>query len=323
MNEDYLWDKSGEPDPEIQRLENLLSPLGHNLDKTPVLSFPKRSHVPYLLAIAASLLVLCGALWIAWQRTRPAWDVATVQGTPSLKRLAKGESISTDSQSQARLNLNDVGEVEVEPNTRLSVLAIRPDEQRLAVERGTIHALIWAPPGRFIVNTPSAQTVDLGCQYTLKVDADGVGLVEVSVGWVAFENDGRESFIPADAACITRPGKGPGIPYYQDASRELIDALHRFDADADQPAIAVILAKARPRDAISLWHLLRRVQPDDRGRVYDRLAQFITVPGGRNARRRAGGQSANDRFSVEHARPGQHELVEDVEEPGCVEVDGY
>ena len=278
MNEDYLWDKSGEPDPEVQRLENLLAPLGHKLDKTPVLSLPKPIRVPYLLAIAASLLVLCGAVWVAWQRTRPAWQVATVSGTPSLKRLAKGESISTDSQSQARLNLNDVGEVEVEPNTRLSVLAIRPDEQRLALYHGTIHALIWAPPGRFIVNTPSAQTVDLGCQYTLKVDADGVGLVEVSVGWVAFENEGRESFIPAGAACITRPGKGPGIPYYQDASSELIDALHRFDANADQSAVAVILDKARTRDAISLWHLLRRVQPDDRGRVYDRLAQFVTVP---------------------------------------------
>lgn len=278
MNEDYLWDKSGEPDPEVQRLENLLAPLGHKLDKTPVLSLPKPIRVPYLLAIAASLLVFGGAVWVAWQRTRPAWQVATVSGTPSLKRLAKGESISTDSQSQARLNLNDVGEVEVEPNTRLSVLAIRPDEQRLALDHGTIHALIWAPPGRFIVNTPSAQTVDLGCQYTLKVDADGVGLVEVSVGWVAFENEGRESFIPADAACITRPGKGPGIPYYQDASSELIDALHRFDANADQSAIAVIIEKARTRDAISLWHLFRRVQPDDRGRVYDRLAQFVTVP---------------------------------------------
>jgi hypothetical protein len=280
MNEDYLWDKSGEPDPEIQRLENLLAPLRHKLDKTPVLSFPKRPRIPYLLAIAASLLVLCGAGWVAWQRTRPAWQVATVSGTPSLKRLAKGESISTDWKSQARLNLNDVGEVEVEPNTRLSVLAIRPDEQRLALERGAIHALIWAPPGRFIVNTPSAQTVDLGCQYTLKVDADGVGLVEVSVGWVAFENDGHESFIPAGAACVTRPGKGPGVPYYQDASGELIDALQRFNASADQPSIAVILAQARRRDAISLWHLLRRVQPEDRGRVYDRLAQSIAVPAG-------------------------------------------
>jgi hypothetical protein len=42
----------------------------------------------------------------------------------------------------------------------------------------------------------------------------------------------------------------------------------------------VILSEARPRDAISLWHLLRRVQPSDRARVYDRLAEFITVPAG-------------------------------------------
>jgi hypothetical protein len=280
MNEDYLWDKSGEPDPEVQRLETLLSPLGHKLERAPAFFFPTRRRLPYLLAIAASLLMLSGSLWIVWQRTRPAWQVAAAQGTPSQTRLAKGESINTDAQSHVRLNLNDVGEVEVEPNTRLSVLAIRPDEQRLALDHGTIHALIWAPPGRFIVNTPSAQTVDLGCQYTLKVDADGVGLVDVSVGWVAFETEGRESFIPAGAACVTRPGKGPGIPYYQDASGELMDAVHRFDTDADQPAVAVILADARPRDAISLWHLLRRVQPVDRGRVYDRLAQFITVPAG-------------------------------------------
>jgi hypothetical protein len=280
MNEDYLWDKSGEPDPEIQRLENLLAPLGQKAGKVPHWPALKRRPVPWMLAIAASVLVLGGVVWIAWQRTRPAWQVATVSGTPSLKRLAKGESISTDAQSQARLNLNDVGEVEVEPNTKLSVLAIRPDEHRLALQRGTIHALIWAPPGQFIVNTPSAQTVDLGCQYTLNVDKDGVGLVEVSVGWVAFENDGRESFIPAGAACVTRPGKGPGIPYYQDASQEFIAAVHQFDTDTSQPAIAAILANARARDAISLWHLLRRVQPDDRGRVYDRLAEFVPVPAG-------------------------------------------
>jgi hypothetical protein len=277
MNENYLWDKSGEPDPEIQRLENLLSPLAH---KTPVLSLPKRNRMPYFLAIAASCLVFAGGAWVAWQRSRPAWEVATVSGTPSVKRLSKGESINTDSLSHARLNLNDVGEVEIEPNTKLSVLAIKPDEQRLALDHGTIHALIWAPPGRFVVNTPSAQAVDLGCQYTLKVDTEGVGLVDVTVGWVAFENEGRESFIPAGAACRTRPGKGPGIPYYQDAAPDLISAIHRFDADADQPAISVILEKARPRDAICLWHLLRRVQLADRGRVYDRLTQLITVPTG-------------------------------------------
>ena len=236
--------------------------------------------MPILLAIAASVVVVFGALWMVRQRTRPAWQVATVQGTPSVKRLAKGQSLATDANSRARLDMHDVGEVDIEPNTTLSVIAIKPEEQRLALKQGTIHATIWAPPGRFFVNTPSSQTVDLGCQYTLKVDKDGVGLVQVSIGWVAFENDGRESFIPATAACVTRPGKGPGIPYYEDASKVLIEAVHRFDVDADQPAIGVILAEARQRDALTLWHLLRRVPDADRGRVFDRLAQFITLPAG-------------------------------------------
>src|SRR5258705_10390661 len=30
MNDDYLWDKSGEPDPEIAKLERTLSGLGHD-----------------------------------------------------------------------------------------------------------------------------------------------------------------------------------------------------------------------------------------------------------------------------------------------------
>ena len=278
MNEDYLWDKSGEADPEVQRLENLLAPLGHKPSRMPAWPAPGRNWIPIAVGIAAAVLVVAGAVWMVHERTRPAWNVVAVDGTPATNRLAHGQSLTTDAHSRLRLDRGDVGEVVVEPNTRVSVVAIRPEEQRLALDRGTIRATIWAPPGRFFVNTPSSQTVDLGCQYTLHVDADGVGLVQVSVGWVAFEDHGRESFIPAAAACVTRPGKGPGIPYYEDASKALVDAVHRFDADGDQEAAAVILTEARTRDALSLWHLLRRVRPEDRGRVYDRMAQLIAIP---------------------------------------------
>ena len=280
MNEDYLWDKSGPPDREIERLENLLGPLGHRPGKMPAWPDPTRHRIPWILAIAASVVVILGTAWIARQRTRPAWQVAALQGAPTVKRLAKGQSLSTDAQSRARLVMDDVGEVQVEPNTTLSVMTIRPDEHRLALKQGSIHALIWAPPGRFYVNTPSAETVDLGCEYTLQVDEEGVGLVRVSAGWVAFENEGRESFIPAEAACVTRPGKGPGIPYYEDASKPLIEALQRFDSRGDESAVSVIVAEARMKDAISLWHLLRRVPAPDRGEVYDRLSGLITTPSG-------------------------------------------
>ena len=214
MNEDYLWDKAGEPDPEVQRLEALLSPLGHKGGGLPKWSAPRPRWLPLTLAMAASVVIVFGAVWMIHVRTRPAWQVTSVQGTPGITRLSKGQSFTTDEKSRIRLDMDDVGEVVVEPNSKMSVIATRPEEQRLSLERGMIRAEIWAPPGRFYVNTPSAQAVDLGCQYTLEVNGKGEGLVRVSVGWVAFENDGRESFIPADAACVTRPGKGPGIPYY-------------------------------------------------------------------------------------------------------------
>jgi FecR-like protein len=276
MNGDYLWDRSGEPDPEIERLENLLGLMGHKPGKIPAWNATGRRWPVAAWAVAASVLVIAGAGWIVWQKKQPAWQVTVVEGAPSITRLARGQSFTTDS-GRARLNLNNVGEVQIEPNTTVSVVSIKAREQRLALNHGTIHALIWAPPGQFFVNTPSAQTVDLGCEYTLHVDDSGVGLVHVSVGWVAFESNGRESFIPAAAACHTRPGKGPGVPYYEDAPQTLIDAVNRFDA-GDAGAVAAILSDARQRDAITLWHLLRRVAPGDRGRVYDRLAGFVKVP---------------------------------------------
>jgi len=279
MRDDYLWNKSGEPDPEIQRLENLLSPLGHRgrALRQPGLSW-RIGSFPVILSIAASVLLLLGGAWIVRQRMQPAWKVSTIQGRPSVTRLAKGQRLETDARSSALLEMGAVGEVSVEPETSLSVLSVKPKEQRLDLKRGTIHALIWAPPGNFYVNTPSSQTVDLGCAYTLKVDDAGVGLVRVSTGWVAFENHGRESFIPENAACVTRPGKGPGIPYYEDAPSALRDALARFDERDDPAAVDIILSVARPRDAITLWHLLRRVDANRRGPVYDRLAGMIAVP---------------------------------------------
>src|ERR1700682_1234157 len=173
MNEDYLWDKAGEPDPEIQRLEALLNPLGHKAGALPAWPAPRKHWLPMTLALAASLLIIFGVVWMLRIPRGPAWQVTTVQGTPGITRVGKGQSFSTDDKSRIRLDMDDVGEVVVEPNSKMSVVATRPEEQRLSLERGKIHAEIWAPPGRFYVNTPSAQTVDLGCQYTLEVNGKG------------------------------------------------------------------------------------------------------------------------------------------------------
>jgi len=42
----------------------------------------------------------------------------------------------------------------------------------------------------------------------------------------------------------------------------------------------VVLAQARKRDSLTLWHLLYRVALPDRARVYDRLAELVPPPEG-------------------------------------------
>ncbi|HEV2884831.1 MAG TPA: hypothetical protein VGW36_08235 [Pyrinomonadaceae bacterium] len=58
MNDDYLWDRSGEPDPEVQRLEEVLSTLRYQprpLEIPSTLQVGRRRQFFPLLAIAATV----------------------------------------------------------------------------------------------------------------------------------------------------------------------------------------------------------------------------------------------------------------------------
>src|SRR6185369_15738944 len=164
---------------------------------------------------------------------------------------------------------------------RVRLIETRPTEHRMELQRGSMHAKITAPPRLFFVNTPSAEAVDLGCEYTLVVDEKGVGLLTVKLGYVAFVKDGVESLVPVGAMCVTRPGIGPGTPYFHDAPEALKSALNRFDFErGGKEALADILVNCRERDAYTLWNLIPRVTGEDREQVVDRLIQLVKLPNG-------------------------------------------
>jgi anti-sigma factor RsiW len=249
-------------------------------------------------ALCSVLVLLIGSVWVylRWPQREvtqngPAWAVKRIEGSPKIGerqmgeqgRLAIGQWLVTDEASRAQISVGDIGEVRVEPNSRIGLVAARAEEHRLAIPKGKLHAFIWAPPRQFYVDTPSAVAVDLGCTYTLEIKDDGQGLLQVTTGWVAFEWEGRESFVPAEAECVTRPRLGPGTPYFGDASRELRDALAQFDTaqsgdSARASALDAVLTRARKKDAITLWHLLTRTNEAELGRVYDRLARLVPPP---------------------------------------------
>ena len=63
MNDDYLWDKSGQPDPQIQQLEEILGTLRY---QPKPLAIPRRRNYWPLLAVAASVLlaIAAGSIWL-------------------------------------------------------------------------------------------------------------------------------------------------------------------------------------------------------------------------------------------------------------------
>ena len=276
MKDDYLWDPSGPPDAEVQRLERLLGRLRSapqvpalpdmvrdTVRLTPGPTYSIRFLVP-ALAAAAAIVMMVGLMWQA-NRNAPSWEVASIHGQPRIGstplsgagRLSVGQTLSTDQSSRARMEVGSIGQVTVDTDTRVRLVETRDTRHQLALERGTLHAFIVAPPGQFIVDTPSATAIDLGCVYDLFVDEDGSGLLTVVAGWVAFEDNGRESFVPAGASARTDRSNGPGTPRYNDAEPAFREALDEIDysrtgATKGNP-LRVVLERARPRDAMTLW----------------------------------------------------------------------
>ena len=264
MNEDYLWDGSGPPDIEVAQLERRLAPLRYRHRA------PRPSNARWTLGALAGTLIAVAA-GLALIVTPPAQNSAWQVDGASLRQ---GQTVRTGD-TAVRLDSEAVGRVDLAANSVLRTYS----GKRLALQRGELHAFIWAPAGEFVVETPSARAVDLGCEYTLNVDPTGDGVLRVALGWVAFQVGDREAFIPAGATCATRKRGGPGIPYFEDAPDALRRGVNRFE-HGDPGALPGLLAAARPHDGLTLWHLLTRVPESQRGVVFDRFRDLVQLPAG-------------------------------------------
>ena len=107
MNDDYLWDKSGEPDPQIQQLEEILGTLRYEPKplKLPEAGRPRRNYLP-LLAIAATVVIalVAGGLWFRIQTQDASIpSVAIAQPKAPIPGPALSESPDTPRKRTPRL----------------------------------------------------------------------------------------------------------------------------------------------------------------------------------------------------------------------------
>jgi len=291
MSGGYLWDPGQPEDADVREWERSLQGYAYKPDPGKLRGFQPRFHRKWLAAAAS--IVAVTAITLVWSSRAPSngWRFQALQGTVRAGgrmltegALNPGQRLETARDSRARIEVESLGSVEVEPGTSIRLVRSSARERRMALDRGVIRAVISAPPRVFVVDTPSAVATDLGCAYKLEVDERGDGFLRVTVGWVSFEAQGRESFIPAGAACHTRKGFAPGTPYYQDAADALQQALTTVDFSPDPQeraaALSAVLREARARDRLTLWHLLTRGSAADRAATFGRFAQLAPLPDG-------------------------------------------
>jgi hypothetical protein len=126
MNDDYLWDKSGEPDPQIQQLEEILGTLRYQ--PKPLQLAPRRNYLP-LLAIAATVAValIAGGLWFEVRSTEATIPAVALATPPP---LVIGPSLSVSSVSPP-----------ASPKRRPSLAAKHNNQEALAAKQQLMFAL--------------------------------------------------------------------------------------------------------------------------------------------------------------------------------------
>jgi hypothetical protein len=215
------------------------------------------------------------------------WSVEKVSGYPMIEShvlidqgiLKIGEKLFTDSKSRARMKVGSVGEIEIEPKSEIQIIETKNSEHKFILSRGQIAARTWVAPKLFSIKTPSATVIDLGCKYDLTVDERASTALHVESGWVLMEHKNRRALLCAGTMCISDSSKGVGTPFSNQASSLFKESLYKLDfVNSSKTELAVILSEAKQKDFITLFHLLKRLDNDSRGMIYDRISLLFKVP---------------------------------------------
>ncbi|MGE0190835.1 MAG: FecR domain-containing protein [Planctomycetota bacterium] len=290
---DYLVDPRAAPVGDVARLEALLGPLGDGAALPPGARAPRP---PWVWAVAATVLVAVGAgVWLVSRPAREApadappraasggWAYTrTSGGNVEEGRLGVGEWLVTGAEDEARLVVPSLGRLDLGPGSRLRLVGDALHERRLELAQGRIEAIVDAPPRLFVVDTPSAAAVDMGCAYTLDVDAQGNGRLDVTTGWVALEGPRGAVHVPAGATCRLRAGRGPGLPHFEGVSPEMHAALTALEEGNDDVAAveALVTEAMNLDDALILAHAMPYAEGELRVRLLDTATRWAPLPDG-------------------------------------------
>jgi hypothetical protein len=282
MNDDYLWDGSGEPDVDVLHLETILATYR---SAAPMPDFrrvavmrPRRRWPLGASAAAAAALIIIAVVGVLRIYTPPnRWRATESSGAAIVPHsiLRAGDVVRTGAGGSVRLRSPNVGTLDIGANTTVQLIENRRNRHRLALAAGTIHAKTTSMPGVFVIDTPRARAIDLGCEYTLTVSPGWGGELHVISGWVDLTHGYQQSLVPQGASTLMTADGVLTVPVFDDAAPRFRAAVRDFARTHD---LATIVSLSRRRDALTLLNLFRLTTSEESVILFDRLNQLVPAP---------------------------------------------
>jgi hypothetical protein len=303
---DPLWDPAQRTDAQLLHFEHLL--LGYRGKTTPARAWkvcpdvasvhpsakkwrhPRWVRATFAVAAACLLIVIAHHYRLSWPTDR-AWS-AQINHAPA-RALAPGQSVQTLATQHLRLLVARIGRIELSPGSELTLESTSSAQHRVRLAHGHMRAKIWAPPGLFAVSAGQAEVIDLGCEFELWRNQNGVGRVQVQSGWVAFREGGAEVLLPAQYT-LQFDAEQIHTPLHQDASTAFANAVKQLDQAmifetessrselGNKPSAVLAAANAvaqaaQTADRFTLLHLMTKHPRLAASGMYERLAQALGV----------------------------------------------
>jgi len=210
------------------------------------------------------------------------WKLVSLKGGAFINgvksdKVNVGDWIQTDSVSSVILKIANVGDVSIEPNTKVRFIQSDDNVSRIEVLYGTVNTST-SQADKFVLQSSNMKVQDKGGSYSFKVDDKGNGVIYVNNGVANVESGNKSAVVTDGKFCLYKPEYGIGIPFRKDSKPEFQNALFQYDFNnGGTPSVYYAIANAMPEDYSSLLNLIPRVDDQTKYLVLNKLNKFAPM----------------------------------------------
>jgi DNA-directed RNA polymerase specialized sigma24 family protein len=214
------------------------------------------------------------------------WKLSSVSGKPlknknpiaMMEEILPGDLISTNDVSTAGIDIADIGRINIFSKTNFTRLE---DDNSAELHEGKLKVNTIDANDNFRIAIPNAtvENIDLGTRYSVDVDPNGNSYIVLEKGWLKVNSGGDEIIFPGKYNLKVLSGSGASLPYYSKSSLVLISLFEDYLFNGNEEiTLNRIIETSTEKEAIVLWNLLQKVEPNHRSTVYDKLNELVPHP---------------------------------------------